>query len=296
MGYMGFGMRKEDYTRRPKKSFNKIKKIYGEDLNLPKVKGKTDEYISIENLESRRFKQFYQTRTFKIISITFFISIIGYLAWDLWIFEILKDRQINKFERTGIIKYYNDNKSDFLLIKEYITEKSDRVSEIKFDSKTKAYSISIRDKKLTNTVPKNEIFRYYYDGKLFPGISNDKIDNGMLVLKNNSIDQNWAYTFINVKLEQIDKSFIDYIDNSSTNLNKIVTLIKDKEIGIIHTNDKTLISFNHSSYGQYNIVFTDKVLKDTKLKLGDTDIETKVGQIDNGIYWTKTKFVTGPSR
>ena len=32
MGYMGFGMRKEVYTRRPKTSFSKMKKIYGDHL------------------------------------------------------------------------------------------------------------------------------------------------------------------------------------------------------------------------------------------------------------------------
>ncbi len=32
MGYMGFGMRKEAYTRKPKTSFSKMKKIYGDHL------------------------------------------------------------------------------------------------------------------------------------------------------------------------------------------------------------------------------------------------------------------------
>ncbi|MDN5211306.1 hypothetical protein QQ020_04565 [Fulvivirgaceae bacterium BMA12] len=36
MGYMGFGMRKEVYTRKPKPAFKKIKKIYGKHLDLPK--------------------------------------------------------------------------------------------------------------------------------------------------------------------------------------------------------------------------------------------------------------------
>lgn len=30
MGYMGFGMRKEVYTRKPKSSFSRIKKVYGD--------------------------------------------------------------------------------------------------------------------------------------------------------------------------------------------------------------------------------------------------------------------------
>lgn len=32
MGYMGFGMRKEVYTRKPKTSFSKMKKIYGDHM------------------------------------------------------------------------------------------------------------------------------------------------------------------------------------------------------------------------------------------------------------------------
>lgn len=31
MGYMGFGMRKEVYTRKPKRAFDKIKEIYDKD-------------------------------------------------------------------------------------------------------------------------------------------------------------------------------------------------------------------------------------------------------------------------
>ena len=117
-----------------------------------------------------------------------------------------------------------------------------------------------------------------------------------LVLKDKEIDKIWIYTFINAKLEQIDKSFIEYIDKSSTNFYKISTLIKNKEIGVIHTKVGISISFNPSNYGQYSIVFTDKVLKDVKLELIDTDTETKVVQIDNGVYWTKTESARGPSR
>jgi hypothetical protein len=32
MGYMGFGMRKEVYQRKPKTSFSKMKRIYGDHL------------------------------------------------------------------------------------------------------------------------------------------------------------------------------------------------------------------------------------------------------------------------
>lgn len=32
MGYMGFGLRKEDYKRKPKTVFNKQKELYGDKL------------------------------------------------------------------------------------------------------------------------------------------------------------------------------------------------------------------------------------------------------------------------
>ena len=32
MGYMGFGMRKEVYTRKPKRAFEKIKKAYEQEI------------------------------------------------------------------------------------------------------------------------------------------------------------------------------------------------------------------------------------------------------------------------
>lgn len=38
MGYMGFGMRKEAYTRKPKAAFKKVKKVYGEKPVFPKSK------------------------------------------------------------------------------------------------------------------------------------------------------------------------------------------------------------------------------------------------------------------
>ena len=38
MGYMGFGMRKEDYTRKPKTSFTRIKEVYGDHLENFKSK------------------------------------------------------------------------------------------------------------------------------------------------------------------------------------------------------------------------------------------------------------------
>lgn len=42
MGYMGFGMRKEVYTRKPKQPFVKLRKLYEAELNSNKPISKTN--------------------------------------------------------------------------------------------------------------------------------------------------------------------------------------------------------------------------------------------------------------
>ena len=56
MGYMGFGMRKEVYTRRPKTSFSKMKKIYGDHMeDFHKSKKVKNEWSEKDKEEFKRF-------------------------------------------------------------------------------------------------------------------------------------------------------------------------------------------------------------------------------------------------
>ncbi|UII23149.1 hypothetical protein [Fulvivirga ligni] len=65
MGYMGFGMRKEVYTRKPKRSFEKIKELYGNDI--PRVEESDGKYElkAEEILNKKRFRTLYDTKAFR---------------------------------------------------------------------------------------------------------------------------------------------------------------------------------------------------------------------------------------
>ena len=55
MGYMGFGMRKEVYTRKPKTSFSKMKKIYGDHMeDFHKSKAAKKEWSEKDKEEFKR--------------------------------------------------------------------------------------------------------------------------------------------------------------------------------------------------------------------------------------------------
>ncbi len=81
MGYMGFGMKKEVYTRKPKVAFEKIKRIYGNETKKSKsslnnrskkVKGR---YVRV------KYKHFRDTLFYKIMIIVIIaiIFIVGYV-------------------------------------------------------------------------------------------------------------------------------------------------------------------------------------------------------------------------
>ena len=60
MGYMGFGMRKEVYTRRPNDAFEKVKKTFGRHgrtTKIPAGHGAWERYDELMTLHKRRHKR-----------------------------------------------------------------------------------------------------------------------------------------------------------------------------------------------------------------------------------------------
>ena len=65
-------MRKEDYKRKPKRAYSKLKEIYGEDVNFPKsnIDSKQTGQISFKK---HSYKPFYEKRFHKIAKRVFFL-------------------------------------------------------------------------------------------------------------------------------------------------------------------------------------------------------------------------------
>ena len=281
---MGFGMRKEVYTRKPKKAFEKVNKVYGDAPELSKTEEKIKENPT--DSEVNRFKHFNQTVTFKFILVTTLIFTVGYFSWDVWLIKVFKEYQLNKFEKSGIIDYYKANEVDFKIIINFMTERQDRISQIEFENTDGTYSIVTKDKNITNNASSSLINYYSRSGYSSAHISNDKIQNGQLIINDAVVVNNWVYSFVGVKLKQIDQSFFDYVDESSGNFTRILTLVKSRNISVNYSNNHATITFDHDEYGKYSFVFTDGILNDI-LTLNDHGLFSKAQQIESGVYWVK---------
>lgn len=84
MGYMGFGMRKEVYTRKPKKVFEKLKEVYGQksENNNPTAHAKPAGPVSYEK---HSYKPFYQTRFYKVLKAIFLSAILLAFIWAIFV-------------------------------------------------------------------------------------------------------------------------------------------------------------------------------------------------------------------
>ncbi len=88
MGYMGFGMRKEVYTRKPKSSFGKLKKIYGEHLeNYGHIKKEKGVWSEKDKADFRRMvtnkirNQRIEESTYNFVIFISLLTIVGFAIY-----------------------------------------------------------------------------------------------------------------------------------------------------------------------------------------------------------------------
>lgn len=66
MGYMGFGMRKIDYTRKPKRAFEKLRKFHDADYD-GRLSTPLDIDVNAISWQKHSYKPFDEWKSYKII-------------------------------------------------------------------------------------------------------------------------------------------------------------------------------------------------------------------------------------
>ena len=91
MGYMGFGMRKESYQRKPKKAFKRIEKVFGDGTDKDRDLKSNLELDIKDILDKPKHKSLFDNLFFKLINLAgvlFFMFVILFvlyqsLSWNL---------------------------------------------------------------------------------------------------------------------------------------------------------------------------------------------------------------------
>lgn len=87
MGYMGFGMKKSVYQRKPKSSFSKMKNVYGDHLEDFQKSSKGMQAMSEKEKEDFRLEFAKKTKgdnlIWKILKVIAILAVFAFIAWVL---------------------------------------------------------------------------------------------------------------------------------------------------------------------------------------------------------------------
>lgn len=84
MGYMGFGMRKEDYQRKPKEVFSKIKAYQNFKKHTTQNPEKHHTNVAVEKfVRYNSYQHFYETKFFKAIFIIILLFVVIFVIYIL---------------------------------------------------------------------------------------------------------------------------------------------------------------------------------------------------------------------
>jgi hypothetical protein len=288
MGYMGFGMRKEDYTRKPKESFKTIKRIYGDNLDIPKVGVDEQQGGVVTNTKRHRFTHFFETTLYKLVMLLVAVVVGSVVLWTFLIKDLYKKHLTNEFEQSGIIEYYKQNEKTLSLIKRYLQNADGKIISMSYKDWNDRISLVLCNRNQNSASLDSTIERFSYDGFHNEESNKDKVDNGKLVLEDGHIKEHWIYDLDYVLISQVDKSFIDYLGVSQKEMKNTLIALRNRNLDAEINEGTVSITFEHPEFETYEILYTDKLPKASVTEEDGYETITRSGRIAEGIYWTKT--------
>lgn len=295
MGYMGFGMRKIDYTRKPKKAFERIKEVYGEYGGaLPKSPDSEHSYGVPSSFEKHRYQPFYKTRSFRIIK-WLVISAIALLAvWFFGFRERYHEHQHQQFELSSFTGYYEQELKNHSEALYFLSSRTNLVCNANYRAHEGVYDLTLRDASLPpNTATDNISFvRYNALRTRQPRENYSEIENGNLIVYQDTkesltISENWVYAMFGMKPNQIHPSVLDYLNSTQSEFLAFLKSLKQADTYIWVYPDSVVTQFEHPEFGLYNMVYSAQPLSSTTELEGKYVYQTFVGKLDERIYWVR---------
>lgn len=279
MGYMGFGMRKEVYTRKPKEAFKKIKGAYG---NPKKLIDDNIDYNPGKVFERKRFKHFYQTKLWKI-SIWSLVGIfILILVITTFIEPLYWKYKQAQFEETGINTFYNKRSHDFDKLAHFFLERDRKLLTINnryFGDKyliVQNINLDIDSDSLTfwNLGSENSSATY--------------IANGFLTIKqknslSKTVKNNWRCSLTFKSLKDLHPSVFEYLNTSLIEMQSIVKILERNDINVKGIKNGVEIGFSVKNFGEYQFQYAANPNIEKQMKPNNV----RTGIVRDSVFWVK---------
>lgn len=283
MGYMGFGMRKEVYKRKPKEAFKRLKKANTSASAEPSQSG----YDASKAYQQMRFKPAYKRLWFWVIAIILTVAVVYNFLETRVFSENRKLAEIALFEESGIKTYYESEKEVLDSIVQFVKSREGKVGWIGSGSRSGKMILEVRSEDYHNSIKgfptgNQHIDRYGPNQHLEPEVIDGNLrfhinDRQVLYEHHWSCDIPLEYT------RDVNTTFIKHLKTDYDELDWAIRSLASKNLKLLESEHGISIRFKKLNY-EYLFVFTeapDSLNKDNSLKLTP---------ITEGVYWSRSRY------
>ncbi|MTI41452.1 hypothetical protein [Fulvivirga lutimaris] len=289
MGYMGFGMRKEVYSRKPKEAFKKLKQVHGEKPK--KEKGLDDsEYLELKQYRKSRFRHFYESKIFKVLSSGIIVASVLVLMWVFGLSTYYLNYKQEQFDKHGIIEYYESKKDDLNLIESFFSARRKKIESV--DEGFLGYqALKVKSIDIPFSYHIDSINLVNYNTSWTDKVCSIKHSTLIITGKGfvpKSYPKLWLLDILFSKPKPINPSILNYLDSDWDELSRILLILKNNNWTVSTKENYIRIGYEHPTFRQYNIMFSKSSLNEFSDKQHIEGYTLKSGTIvKDGVYWTR---------
>ena len=277
---MGFGMKKEVYTRKPKQAFKRTKPSLE-----PKAKqGDGSGYKASKAYHDNQFKQIRDRKWFKVLSLIATLLLLCFVVEIFLIDDIKYWRAAHLFEKRGIETYYEDHKKDIDQLISFIENKEDKIASIRSGNML-LRSENFFDSLKGRNPKSHHVGRDYY-GRMLPS----EVVQGNIRFKKHdrytTSKQYWTLDVQTFYLENLHPSILEHLNTDYEEVNSILDFISKQKFEL-HTNRQGLII----TFTKYHKPYTLLVCK--KPEQIKQRITKELVQLNDHLYYVKAKLKPG---
>ena len=270
---MGFGMRKEVYTRKPKEAFKRVKR----HVKPRTGKNVNDEKPSTETYYHTYTKPAYQRWWFRLMMMAVAaLSVILYMDDQVW----SKERALEKeqlFDQEGIFEYYDTHASAFDSVAQYLNEKQGRINYVS----PSGGEVSIKILSENYAGSDRPAYNHNHWEFVTPQTLDEVVEGQLLVTRYGvrKVYKKWSYTFHIKNVKQVNTTFLDYLETDVWQLNEILLKVAKQRFSAIYYDYGIVIRKEKYGY-DYEFLLPSKEVPEEKLK-------KFTHKMKDGVLWRK---------
>lgn len=273
MGYMGFGMRKEVYKRKPKQAFKKLKKHNRRNAyKFPEKGTKIDRDFYIHTYHRPVYKRWWF-----ILASLLTIATIGYTYMNTFVWSIERlEKQTTDFENEGILAFVNEYKAAVDSIVKFMESTDGGLSEI--GRSAYSYHVYLRLMSRTQSDARTSHLRSEIDDRFTYWV-----EDGMIKYRRDDIDydmksEKWELRFALNNINSLDQSFVEHLGVSRQVLDHhLKTCFKNHWLVGLDTHGIKWQFYQYREY--YEVLFLKEGVELTASE------KSKMKELAPGVYW-----------